>query len=50
MASKGTGFHPTDADWTRGRDQALADADRTARKGMWQARRAALRAVEGGEA
>lgn len=27
MASKDTGFHLTDPDWTRGRAIALADAD-----------------------
>ena len=32
MASKDTGFHPHDADWTRGRAQALADAEGIARR------------------
>ncbi len=32
MASKDTGFHPHDADWTRGRAQALADAEAIARR------------------
>lgn len=26
MASKDTGFHHSDADWTRGRAQAISDA------------------------
>lgn len=32
MASKDTGFHLTDPDWTRGRAIALADADAIARR------------------
>ncbi len=32
MASKDTGFHPSDADWTRGRALALADADASVRR------------------
>ena len=32
MASKNTGFHPHDADWTRGRAQAIADAESIARR------------------
>lgn len=32
MASKDTGFHPSDPDWTRGRAQALADAEAIARR------------------
>lgn len=31
MASKDTGFHAQDADWTRGRAQAVADAEALAR-------------------
>lgn len=42
MASKETGFHPNDADWTRGRAQAVADSEAIARAGMWQARRVTL--------
>ena len=32
MASKHTGFHPADADWTKGRSQAVADAEATVRR------------------
>jgi hypothetical protein len=32
MASKDTGFHTSDPDWTRGRAQALADAEAIARR------------------
>jgi hypothetical protein len=32
MASKDTGFHPSDADWTRGRDHAVSDANALARR------------------
>lgn len=32
MASRHTGFHPSDADWTRGREQALAEANSIARR------------------
>lgn len=32
MASRNTGFHPSDADWTRGREQALAEANSIARR------------------
>ena len=32
MASKDTGFHPQDADWTRGRAHAVADAESLARR------------------
>jgi hypothetical protein len=32
MASKDTGFHSADADWTRGRALALADAEAVARR------------------
>ena len=32
MASKETGFHPSDPDWTRGRAIAIAEADALARR------------------
>jgi hypothetical protein len=32
MASKGTGFHQLDADWTKGRAQAISDAEDIARR------------------
>jgi hypothetical protein len=32
MASKDTGVHPHDPDWTRGRAQAIADAEAIARR------------------
>ena len=32
MASKDTGFHPSDPDWTRGRAIALSEADSIARR------------------
>ena len=45
MASRGTGFHPSDADWTRGREQALADANSIARRQTGLARVVSLRAL-----
>lgn len=42
MASKDTGFHPSDPDWTRGRAQAVADADSIARRQIGMAREVAL--------
>lgn len=38
MASKGTGFHPHDADWTQGRAQAVSDAEAIARRQVGLAR------------
>lgn len=38
MASKDTGFHPSDPDWTRGRAQAVADAEAIARRQAGMAR------------
>lgn len=32
MHAKGTGFHTSDPDWTRGRARALADAEALARR------------------
>ena len=32
MASKGTGFHPLDADYTQGRAEAIAEAEAIARR------------------
>lgn len=48
MASKHTGFHPQDADWTRGREQAIADAESTARRQMGLTRKVSF-AQKGGE-
>lgn len=52
MTSKDTGFHPSDPDWTRGRAQALADAEAFARRQMGLSRNYTLakplqRIVEG---
>jgi hypothetical protein len=47
MASKDTGFHPHDADWTRGRVQALADAEAVARRQIGLARTVRLVLTEG---
>lgn len=38
MASRNTGFHPSDADWTQGRALALADAESIARRQVGLAR------------
>lgn len=46
MASKGTGFHSQDADWTRGRAQYVADAEAIARRDTWRGR-ATLAEIEG---
>lgn len=43
MASKDTGFHPQDADWTRGRAQAIADAESIARRQMGMTRTVTLK-------
>lgn len=43
MASKDTGFHPSDPDWTRGRAQAIADADSLARRQIAMRREVAMR-------
>lgn len=39
---KGTGFHPQDADWTRGREQYVQDAEAIARKDVWRSRGVSL--------
>ena len=44
MASKNTGFHPLDADFTRGRAEALADAESIARRMDGLARKVSLAA------
>ncbi len=49
MASKDTGFHPSDPDWTRGRAQAVADAEAIARRQIGMTRRVALAAVKEAE-
>ena len=43
MASKDSGFHPSDADWTRGRAQAVADAEAIARRQISMRREVAMR-------
>jgi hypothetical protein len=43
MASKDTGFHPSDPDWTRGRAAAVADADALARRQSSMGRAVAMR-------
>lgn len=50
MASKDTGFHPSDADWTQGRAKAIADAESIARRQVGLARPVTLRAIAGGDA
>ena len=45
MASKDTGFHPSDPDWTRGRAQAVAQADAIARQQINMARKVTLAAA-----
>jgi hypothetical protein len=47
MASKHTGFHPSDADWTRGRALAIADAESIARRQVSLQRKVALTRPEG---
>lgn len=42
MASKGTGFHHLDADWTHGREQAVSDAEAIARRQIGTARKVSL--------
>lgn len=42
MASKDTGFHPSDPEWTRGRAQAVADAESIARLQIGLTRRVTL--------
>jgi hypothetical protein len=46
MASKGSGFHPSDPDYTRGRGIALADAEATARRQMNMTRAVRLAPLE----
>ena len=42
MASKDTGFHAQDADWTRGRAQAVADAEAISRMQIGVTRKVTL--------
>ena len=49
MASKDTGFNAQDADWTRGRAQAVADAESIARRQMTLIKTVTLRAALKGE-
>lgn len=42
---KGTGFHPGDPDWTRGREAALDEAEVIARRGMGMARKVTVRSA-----
>lgn len=44
MASRDTGFHPSDPDWTRGRAQAVADAEAIARRRISMTRKVMIRA------
>jgi hypothetical protein len=46
MAPKDTGFHPSDADWTRGREQAIADANALARRQIGMMRKVTIAALE----
>lgn len=48
MASKDTGFHPFDADWTRGRAIAVADTESLARRQSGLERRVSLAAWKEG--
>lgn len=58
IAPKDTGFHPSDADFTRGRGQALSDAESFARRQVGLSRPVTLtppaalseRAMKGGDA
>ncbi len=45
MASKNTGFHSSDPDWTRGRAQAVSDAEAVARRQVSMAREVALTTI-----
>lgn len=49
MASKDTGFHSSDADWTRGRAQAVADAEAIARQQIGMTRKVVLAAPPASE-
>lgn len=42
MASKDTGFHPSDPDWTRGRAQAIGHAETIARRQIGMMRKVTL--------
>ncbi len=42
LAMRESGFHPQDADWTRGRQHALADADAIARRQIGMTRKVTL--------
>ncbi len=50
MASKDTGFHPSDADWTKGRAIAISEADSIARRQIGLQRKIALARLTGGPA
>lgn len=43
MASKDTGFHPSDPDWTRGRSAAVADAEALVSRQISMKREVAMR-------
>jgi len=43
--AKGTGFHPSDPDWTRGRAIAIAEADALARRQISMIRERAFEVV-----
>ena len=46
MASKETGFHPQDSDWTQGRAKAIADSDAVARRQIGMSRKITLSALQ----
>lgn len=43
MASKDTGFHPSDPDWTRGRSADVADAEALVSRQISMKREVAMR-------
>lgn len=46
MTDRNTGFHPSDADWTKGRALALSDAEATARRQIGMMRKVMIKAQE----
>ena len=48
MASRDTGFHPSDPDWTQGRSIAAAQAESLARRQMGLARLVTLKEIDNG--
>lgn len=50
MTDRNTGFHTSDADWTRGRALAVADAEALARRQIGLARKVTIsKQTEGGQ-